>query len=90
MVDYFVFEFDGEYYQCLAIPFGWGPSAALFCQFLRFFVSHVRGELEYSLLWYLDVYLLPSQGDGSPESVLEAARKIQVLMVKLGLLRHTT
>eukprot|EP00173_Palmaria_palmata_P001948 Plantae.Rhodophyta-Palmaria_palmata.ctg21756.p1 GENE.Plantae.Rhodophyta-Palmaria_palmata.ctg21756~~Plantae.Rhodophyta-Palmaria_palmata.ctg21756.p1 ORF type:complete len:142 (+),score=3.04 Plantae.Rhodophyta-Palmaria_palmata.ctg21756:155-580(+) len=90
MVHCLVFELDGEYCQCLALPLGWGPLAAVFCQFLRPFVSHFRRELGYSLLWYLNDFLLSPQGDGSPESCLKVSRKIQARMDKLGRLRHAT
>lgn len=57
MVDYFCFAFDGERYQCLALPLGWGPSSAVFCRLLLPFVTYIRTEWRYSVLWYLDDFL---------------------------------
>ena len=42
MMDFFLFSYDGEYYRCVALPFGWGPSALWFTKMLRPLVCYIR------------------------------------------------
>ena len=39
---YFNFYFDGAYYSCLALPFGWSLAPAMFTRFLKPLIALVR------------------------------------------------
>lgn len=58
MWDFFLFRYSGKTYRCLALLFGWGPSALHFIRFLHPFVSYMRVPLGYRVLCYLDDLLI--------------------------------
>ena len=92
MWDFFVFEYGGETYQCLALPFGWGRSAMHFTRFLRPFVTYMRNVLGYRCLWYLDDWLIAPRGGkaATKADCLRASSKLDHVMGVLGLARHPT
>lgn len=92
MWDYFLFSYAGQVYRCLALPFGWGRSAAHFTRFLRPVVTYMRNVLGYRVLWYLDDFLIaPGRGGGGGESCcLRASKQMDFIMLRLGLKRHQT
>lgn len=89
IVDAFCFIYDGVMYQCLALIFGWGRSALVFCRFLKTFVQLLRFK-GCLVLWYLDEVLISSGKEGSVRSCKEASIWIQDIMDQLGLKRHAT
>lgn len=40
--DYFLFHYDGRYFRCIALPFGWSRSALWLILLLKPFVHRVR------------------------------------------------
>lgn len=53
MRDYFLFHFDGRYYRCKALPFGWGRSSFWFTNLVKPFVIYLREVLGMRLLPYM-------------------------------------
>ena len=94
MLNFFLFSYAGRVYRCLALPFGWGRSAFHFTRFLRPMVSYLRNALGYRILWYLDDFLIaPGSRRGtkyrsSRVDCSQAARKIDLVLLRLGLERH--
>lgn len=56
MRNWFIFHYYGKFYQCVALPFGWGRSTLWFTQFMAVFVKEVR-RLGMRVLAYLDDFL---------------------------------
>ena len=42
---YFVFQFEGEYIQCAALPFGWSDSPRIFVKTMRPLMQYLRSPL---------------------------------------------
>lgn len=57
MRDWFLFSFAGKFYQCIALPFGWGRSPLWFTQVIALLARALRG-LSYRVLCYLDDFLI--------------------------------
>lgn len=90
MRDWFIFKHEGNYYQCIALSFGWGRSPLWFTEEMRPFVQELR-KYAYQVLAYVDDFLLiPSVlGKTSTKQHCAAARsRIEVLMDSLGIKRH--
>lgn len=90
MRDWFIFRYNGQYYQCVALPFGWGRSPVWFTQLLVPFVRRLR-ELGYRVLAYLDDFLVAPSRYGVAASLKDCAaarEEIAGLMKRLGLSRH--
>jgi hypothetical protein len=91
MREYFLFRYSGRYYRCVALPFGWGRSVLWFTKLLRPMVKHIRTELGYGLLTWIDDFLcVPSDGN-LPATGCDCRRarsKLEVLFAELGLSRH--
>lgn len=92
MRDWFIFHYAGRYYQCVALPFGWGRSPLWFTQLMATFVKELRRS-ELRVLAYLDDFLLVPTTSGivsRHEDCLRAAKFVDALMLRLGLTRHPT
>lgn len=92
MRDWFIFRYAGKYYRCLALPFGWGRSPLWFTQFMAVFVRELRRQ-GLRVLAYLDDFLIAATPLGEVSTKAhckEAARKVEVVMERLGLARHPT
>lgn len=91
MWDWFIFKYDGRYYRCIALPFGWSASPYWFVKLLSPLSRYMRQTLGLRVLVWLDDYLL-APGDGSRPSTKEDCRRISSRLDKLfstlGLLRH--
>ena len=60
MRDWFIFRYDGKYYQCVALPFGWGRSPLWFTRLMAPFVAEMR-SYGYRVLPYMDDFpLIPT------------------------------
>ena len=92
MRDWFIFHYAGRYYQCVALPFGWGRSPLWFTQLMAVFVTELRRK-GYRVLSYLDDFLLAPSVAGvvsSPHHCLLASHFVEDLLHRLGLLRHAS
>ena len=58
MRDYFSFGYNGRYFRCIALPFGWCRSAMWFTKLMRVVVRHIREVIGYRVLPYIDDFLL--------------------------------
>lgn len=87
--DFFLFHYNGRYFQRIALPFGWSRSAFWFITLLKPFVHRMR-EWGCRALGYIDDFLVaPRVGGGAKEEDCEeAAAKITWLMRELGLEKH--
>jgi hypothetical protein len=91
MRDFFVFRYAGRYYWCIALPFGRGRSALWFVKLMRPFVRYIRAKWRYRILPYIDEFLAtPSDGKrpATQKDCRRAGRRIEALLVWLGLTRH--
>lgn len=92
MRDWFIFRWDGRYYQCVALPFGWGRSPLWFTQFMAIFVKQLRC-LEFRVLAYLDDFLIAPTRAGVVARrwhCVRGRKLIDSLLRRLGLARHPT
>jgi hypothetical protein len=91
MRDYFLFHYDGRYYRCVALPFGWGRSVLWFTKLMRPFVKYVRSELGYRLLpWIYDFLCAPTHGrrPAIGRDCRRARIRLSEIFGKLDLTRH--
>jgi hypothetical protein len=56
MRDWFLFMYDGCFYMCIALPFGWGRSPMWFTQLMVPMVRKLRQQ--YRVLEYSDGFLI--------------------------------
>lgn len=84
-----MFHYDGRYYRCIALPFGWSRSAFWFILLLKPFVRRIR-EWGHRVLSYIDDLLVALRvgGNASEEDCEKASRRILDLVGKLGLKKH--
>lgn len=61
MVDEFAFCYNGQYYQCLAMLFGWGPANFWFTGFFAPVIKQIRLWGYFVLVYIEDVLLVPRQ-----------------------------
>jgi hypothetical protein len=90
MRDYFAFHYDGGYYRCVALPFGWGRSPLWFTEFMRPVVRAMRNH-GMRVLPYLDDFLVvPSRAGtvASPRDCRKAAKWLEGLLRRIGIVRH--
>jgi Reverse transcriptase (RNA-dependent DNA polymerase) len=93
MRDWFCFRYDGRFFRCIALPFGWGRSPLWFTQLLAPVVRHMRTELRYRVLAYIDDFLVSPTRAGvvAKRSDCNKARSaIEKLLNRVGLTRHPT
>lgn len=93
MRDWFLFRWEGRYYQCVALPFGWGRSPLWFTQLMRPFLGELRQRHGFRVLGYLDDFLIAPSPYGvvaGRAHCVEAKRCIERLLSCLGLKRHPT
>lgn len=89
MRDWFVFRYEDRYYQCIALPFGWGRSGVWFTQFMATFVTELRRR-GWRVLAYVDDFLIAPSRAGVPssrEDCREAVGWIERLLRRLGIRR---
>lgn len=90
MRNWFIFRYEEEYYQCIALPFGWGRSPLWFTQLMAVFVQDLRG-LEWRVLAYLDDFLIAPSVPGVVASELDCKKARNIIsrrLQQLGLRRH--
>jgi Reverse transcriptase (RNA-dependent DNA polymerase) len=91
MRDWLLFRYEGRFYRCIALPFGWGRSPIWFTQLM---VPMVRKLTEqYRVLAYLDDFLICPIKAGRVASMRDCRKATQVidkLLSSLGLTRHPT
>jgi Reverse transcriptase (RNA-dependent DNA polymerase) len=93
MRDWFCFRYDGRFFRCIALPFGWGRSPLWFTQLLAPVVRHLRTVLGYRVLAYIDDFLVAPSGAGTVAKLRDCCRAttaIDKLLRKLGLTKHPT
>lgn len=88
---FFLFHYNGRYFRCIGLPFGWSRSAFWFVNLLKQFVRSLR-EWGYRVLGYIDdVLVAPSVGRSAiMEDSVDASEKIGALKSRLRLARHQT
>ena len=91
MRNYFIFRYDGRYFRCIALPFGWGRSAYWFVNLLKPFVLYMRETMGMRVLPYIDDFLLaPVVGRASTcQDFLRASLDLEHILNEIGLERHT-
>lgn len=92
MRHWFIFLYEGRYYQCVSLPFGWGRSPRWFTHFMIPFVQELR-QLRYRVLSYLDDFFAAPSPYGQASTLADCAaarRQIDRLMSSLALVRHPT
>lgn len=90
MRDWFIFRYNGTYYQYIALPFVWGSSPLWFTEVMKPFVQELR-NYGYRVLAYMDDFLIIP-----PWLVVRctsfhcatAKQKIKNLMIFLGIRLH--
>lgn len=90
MRDLLLFAYNGQYYQCVALPFVCGRSPLWFTKTMSPFSRALRAA-GYRVLAYLDDFLIAPTPFGTPSTSRDferARRKISALMRSLGLKRH--
>jgi Reverse transcriptase (RNA-dependent DNA polymerase) len=93
MRDWFCFRFNGRCFRCIALPFGWGSSPLWFTQLLSPVVRHLRMELRYGVLAYIDDFLVAPTCAGRverPRDCHRATKEIETLLRRLGLTKHAS
>lgn len=90
MRDWFNIHYEGIYYRCIALPFGWGRSPLWFTQLVATFVRELR-RWGIRLFAYLDDFLITPSTSGTlstPRHCRRATRLISRLLKSLGLRRN--
>lgn len=93
MRDFFQFQYSGGFYRCVALPFGWGPSALWFTKLMRPVVQFIRDRWCWRVLLYVDDLLLVLSPPGWPSTAANFAIdrvRLDRLCRQLGLTRHPT
>lgn len=89
--DFFLFQYAGSYYRCIALPFGWGRSVLCLTKVLHPLVRHMRRKRSYRVLPYIDDFLVPPSPPGRAASEADCVRaqeRLTVLSRRLGVVRH--
>jgi hypothetical protein len=77
MTDWFFFRYDGRFYRCIAIPFGWGRIPMWFNQLVVPMVRKLRQQ--HRVLAYLDDFLICSVKSGRVASIRDCRKATQVI-----------
>lgn len=54
MWNWFIFQYDGKFYRCIALPFGWTRSPFWFCHILAPLTRYIRGVMRCRVLQWID------------------------------------
>lgn len=90
MRNWSLFQFNGRYYWCVALPFSWGRSPLWVTQVIAIFTRMLR-EQGYRVLAYLDDFLFASSPHGQRSTHADCAaamKHVDTLMRSLGIRRH--
>jgi len=89
ILDYFCFRYNGRFYQCLALPFGWGPSGYWFGKLMAPVVRRIR-SWGYLVLSYVDDFLVVPKryAMATSRDCRRASARISILLNRLGIIRH--
>jgi len=91
MWDWFLFRYNGLYYRCIALPFGWTASPFWFVKLLSPLTRYMREKLCLRVLVWIDDYLIAPGNGAVPSSskvCLEVSVALDTLFKRLGMLRH--
>lgn len=90
MLDDFVFCYNGVYYQCLAMPFGWGPAAYWFTRFMAPVIKKIRSWGYLVLVYIDDVLVIPRRRArySGRRDCRAASHRIGELLLRLGITKH--
>jgi Reverse transcriptase (RNA-dependent DNA polymerase) len=91
--DWFFFRYNGRFFRCITLPFGWGRSTLWFTQLLFPVVRHLRTELRYRVLTYIDDFLVAPTCAGRVARLWDchrATNEIETLLSRLGLTKHAS
>lgn len=91
MWDWFLFQYNGVYYRCIALPLGWTRSPFWSCHLLSPLPRFLRYSLNCQVPQWIDYYLLAPGIGKWPSSATDCymlCSKLDALIPKLGLLRH--
>lgn len=92
MRDCFLFRYNGKYYLCIAFPFGWGRSVLWFTRMMGPVVRHIRENLAYRMLRYIDECLLapaPPGRTAGPVDCPRVCRCLTHLFERSGIVRNS-
>ena len=90
MRDYFILRYEGRYYRCIALPFGWGRSVLWITKLLRPLVRHLREKFSYRVLPYIDDFLLapsPPCRPSTPKDCARARKRLDGILARTVLTR---
>lgn len=90
--DMFLFRYDGRYYRCIALPFGWGRSCLWFTKLMRPLVQHLRENMEYRVMAYIDDFAAAPSPHGTTATFVDckkAGEYLEALFGRLGVVRAT-
>ncbi len=88
MRDYFCFEYNGKYYQCLAPPVGMA-SAYWFTRLLSPVIERIRSWGCLVLVYLDDVLVIPRRwGVATARDCRRTSARIDALLLRLGVARH--
>lgn len=90
MRDWFLFGYNGNYYRCVALPFGWGLSPCWFTQVMSPFTRELRAY-GFRVLAYIDDFLVAPSAFGTTATAEDcgaAKGRIEALMSRLGIRRY--
>lgn len=91
MRKWFIFRYGGRYYQCVALPFGWGRSPLWFTRLMAPFLAKLR-SYGYRVLPYMDDFLIiqfPYSVVAGLTECATASARIDKLMNGLDLKHHS-
>lgn len=91
MWNWFLFQYNGKFYRCIALPFGWTRSPYWFCHLLSPVTRYMRSALCCRVLQWIDDYLLVPGTGSVPSTSEDCSQLCQILdglFPRLGLLRH--
>ena len=89
--DVLLLRYSRRFYRCVALQFGWGPSALWFTKLMRPVVQFIRDKWCWRVLPYLDGFLLDPSSPGRPSTTADCAVarvRWEGLLGQLGLSRH--
>jgi hypothetical protein len=77
MRDWFLFRYEGCFYRCIALPFGWGRSPMWCTQLMVPMIRRLRQQ--YRVLAYMDDFLICLVKAGKVASMRDFRKATQVI-----------
>lgn len=92
MRNVFLFQYDGRYFRCKALSFGWGRSAFWLVNLLKPLIRYIREGMGLRVFPYIDDFLIAASAGRVSEEVncWRVSMLMDGLLQELGLERHQT